>query len=126
MTGLPRRIAISGLLLTLACTRESAEPSDPEQAVRSYFDAVGRRDCPALERSVAEAAATMVTTMGCERLFDEFVEHGLTLDTIESVVVDGRDPSLRLVRARVREGAAGKVLVIGVRVVEGQWAVVRI
>lgn len=126
MTGLRRRIVLSGVLLGLACAREPVESGDPEQAVRGYFEAVARQDCPALERSVAEAAGTMVATMGCVRIFEEFAEHGLTLEGIESVVVDGRDPSLHLVRANVREGAAGKLLVIGVRRIEGQWRVVRI
>ena len=56
----------------------------------------------------------------------EFEEHGAALDGVESVVVDGRDPSLRLVRTRLRAAKGERVVVIGVRFVEGRWRVVRI
>lgn len=116
----------------LACARPSREDTpanvggDPSDAVQAYFDAVAGHDCAALELSVAEAAARALAEHGCEQTIAEFEQHGARLDKIESVLADGRDPSLRLVRTHMRESGRSKVVVIGVRQVEGRWRVVRI
>ena len=132
MTGPWRRTAISaalGLALCLACAREPESPGptgDPSEAVAAYFEAIAEHDCAGLEASVAEAAARKLDELGCEETIAEFEEHGAALDGVESVVVDGRDPSLRLVRTRLRAAKGERVVVIGVRFVEGRWRVVRI
>jgi hypothetical protein len=116
----------------LACARPAKEGAaeavggDPSDAVQAYFDAVAKHDCAALELSVAEAAARALEEHGCEQTIAQFEQHGAGLDKIESVLTDGRDPSLRLVRTQMRESGRSKVVVIGVRQVEGRWRVVRI
>jgi hypothetical protein len=134
MIGPRLRIAVlSALAWVGGCTRapqESPPPAndvgDPSEAVRAYFEAVAEHDCAALERAVAEAAAQALNERGCDQTIAEFVHHDARLDGIESVLVDGRDPSLRLVRTQMRESGRSKLVVIGVRQVEGRWRVVRI
>jgi hypothetical protein len=119
-------------LLSMACARgpQEAAPTtgdgDPSEAVRAYFEAIAGHDCAALELAVAEAAAHALAKHGCEHTIAEFERHGAKLDGIESVLVDGRDPDLRLVRTRMQESGRGKLVVIGVRQVEGRWRIVQI
>lgn len=110
-----------------APTDLGGDPSgDPSEAVRAYFGAIEQHDCAALELAAAEAAARALAEHGCEHTIAEFEQHGAQLDGIESVRADGRDPDLRLVRTRMRESGRSKVVVIGVRHVEGRWRVVQI
>jgi hypothetical protein len=133
MIGLRHRTVVSSALaLMLACARASEESpaadlgDDPSEAVQAYFDAIAQHDCAALELAVAEAVASALAEHGCEQTIAEFEQHGAQLDSIESVLVDGRDSSLRLVRTQMRESGRSKLVVIGVRQVEGRWRVVRI
>jgi hypothetical protein len=127
----PRALALSGALL-LACARDPEEGAsaaiegEPSEAVLAYFEAVAGHDCAALESVVAEGAARALAEHGCEQTIAEFEKHDARLDGIESVLVDGRDPSLHLVRTQMRESGRSKLVVIGVRQVEGRWRVVRI
>lgn len=114
--------------LALACApapEADAATGDPGEALRAYFDAVERRDCAALEAAQAEAAAREFAEVGCTRTLAEFEEHDASLASIESAAPDGRDASLYLVRATLREGGRDKPVVIGVRWVDGRWRVVR-
>lgn len=126
-----RALALGGALV-LACARapEEGAPTvvvgEPSEAVLAYFDAVAGHDCAALESVVAEGAARALAERGCEQTIAEFENHDARLDGIESVLVDGRDPSLHLVRTQLRESGRSKLVVIGVRHVEGRWRVVRI
>lgn len=114
--------------LTLACARqpEVAGAGDPKQAVRDYFAAVATRDCPGLKAAVAGEAGAAVTEAGCEAVFDEFAEHGVRLEEVESARADGRDPKLQLVKARLGAGEDAQIVVVGVRRSGGRWRVVRI
>lgn len=117
-------------MLACAQAQEEAAPTDPGgdpgEAVRAYFGAIETHDCAALELAVAEAAARALAEHGCEQTIAEFEQHDAQLDAIESVRADGRDADLRLVRTRMRESGRSKLVVIGVRHVEGRWRVVRI
>lgn len=126
-----RRTA-SSILLSLAVVgacRDKASaspPGDPSTPVRAYFEALETRDCAALEASVRGHAGSVIDEIGCARALEEYAEHPMQLLEIQSVTTDGRDADLRLVRARVRAGRIDRLVVVGVRFLDGAWRVVRI
>lgn len=137
MTGPRRRTASSlvvckiswalALALTLgACGPKVDAPGDPGAPIQAYFEALSRGDCPQLQASIGGEAQASIQAIGCAGAFEEFADHPTQLLGVESVATDGRDPSLRLVRARVRVGEGERLVVIGVRAIEGSWRVVRI
>lgn len=126
-----QRWTLGALALLSACQSEAAssetDPSgDPGAPIQAYFDALTRGDCPKLQASIGGEAQASILAIGCARAFEQFTDHPTQLLGVESVATDGRDPSLRLVRARIRVGERERVVVIGVRAVDGSWRVVRI
>jgi hypothetical protein len=130
-------IRLCGLALLAAClgacraapdsaALEVGAPGDPGAPIQAYFDALSRGDCPQLQASIGGAAQASILAIGCAEAFEEFADHPTQLLNVESVARDGRDPSLRLVRARIRAGEGERVVVIGVQAIEGSWRVVRI
>jgi hypothetical protein len=122
------RTSWCALALIAACRAEPdfGAPGDPEAPIRAYFDALNRGDCPQLEASIGGAAQATILEIGCAKAFEEFADHPAQLLGVESVATDGRDPGLRLVRARIRVGEGERVIVIGVQAIDGSWRVVRI
>lgn len=132
MTGRLRRIAAISAALVLGCLRASepeveaeVDRGDPGEALRGYFEAVERADCRALEALLAESAAREFAELGCARTLAEFEEHDASLVGVDAAAPDGRDASLYLVRATLREGERTRSIVVGVRWVGERWRVVR-
>lgn len=121
------------LTLALGCRRsptsgerEAAGAGDPSAAISAYLDGLAQRDCAAVRAAIAGEAEAAFTKLGCEGALDEFAAHPVELLEVAAVTVDGRDVSARLVRARMRVDGREQDALIGVRLVEGRWRVVRI
>jgi hypothetical protein len=139
--GSPGRLALAltGVLAGGAATAcsKAPEPSAsaapplvdsaaPRKAALDYFDALAKRDCPALEAVVGGRVAERVKTGGCAAEFDEFADHHMRIDGAGDATKDGRSENVFLIRVNANQDGKDRVILVGVERLEGRWAVTRI
>ncbi|MBN1206266.1 MAG: hypothetical protein JXB05_15220 [Myxococcaceae bacterium] len=90
-------------LAALACPSSETRKTDAAQAsVRAFFSALPAGDCAVL----GPMLATGGSARPCEETVRELLTHSLELVEILEAKVDGRDPEVVLVRAKVAQGGA--------------------
>lgn len=93
-----RRLAWVGLLAVLGCGSPEARKAEAARdAVERFFEALPSADCARLGASLAGPAEA------CPAKVEDLRAHGVALLEVLDAKVDGRDPEVVLVRARVTQ-----------------------